>query len=201
MAQDSAWVAVSEFMRNPGMVGSAIPASARMVRRMLAPLDWQRISILVEYGPGTGRFTFEALERMRRDAVLLAIETGESFAETLRQGCDDRRLIVVQGDARDVNRHLAEHRLGEADCILTGLPFSTLEPGEAEAIMRETAQAMSPRGTLAAYQMRTAIRPLLKRHFASLRASYEWWNIPPCHLYWATGKRQGSVMTASEIAA
>ena len=23
-----------------------------------------------------------------------------------------------------------------------------------------------------------------------LRESYEWRNIPPCHLYWATGKRQ-----------
>ena len=201
MAQGSAWVAVSEFVRNPGMVGSAVPASARMVRRMLAPLDWQRISILVEYGPGTGRFTFEALKRMRRDAVLLAIETGESFVEALRERCDDRRLIVVQGTAQNVNVHLAELGLGQADCILTGLPFSTLEVGEAEAIMRETARAMSPRGTLAAYQMRTAIRPLLRRHFASLRESYEWWNIPPCHLYWATGKRQGSVMAASEITA
>lgn len=201
MAQDSAWVAVSEFMRNPGMVGSAVPASARMVRRMLAPLNWQCIGVLVEYGPGTGRFTFEALERMRRDAVLLAIETGESFVGALRERCDDRRLIVVQGDARDVNRHLAEHGLGQADCILTGLPFSTLEVGEAEAIMRETARAMSPRSMLAAYQMRAAIRPLLRRHFASLSASYEWWNIPPCHLYWATGKRQGSAMAAGEIAA
>jgi len=70
------------------------------------------------------------------------------------------------------------------------LPFSTLEPGDADAIMRETVRAMSPCGTLAAYQMRTAIRPLLRRHFASLRESYEWRNIPPCHLYWATGKRQ-----------
>ncbi|MCW1432111.1 class I SAM-dependent methyltransferase [Novosphingobium sp. JCM 18896] len=130
---------------------------------------------------------------MRRDAALLAIETGEGFVEALRERCDDRRLIVVQGSARDVNHHLAERGLLEADSILSGLPFSTLEADEAGAIMRETARALSQRGTFAGYQMRSAIRPLLRRHFASLRSSYEWWNIPPCHLYWATGKRQGSI--------
>jgi len=46
------------------MVGSAFPASARMVRRMLAPLNWSNIEVLVEYGPGSGRFTFEMLRRM-----------------------------------------------------------------------------------------------------------------------------------------
>lgn len=196
MAQGSAWVAVSEFVRHPEMVGSAVPASARMVGRMLAPLDWHRIGILVEYGPGTGRFTFEALKRMRSDAALLAIETGQGFVEALRNNCDDPRLIVVRGTAQDVNRHLAEQGLGEADCILTGLPFSTLEAQEADAIIRESARAMSSSGVLAAYQMRTSIRPLLKRYFASLRSSYEWWNVPPCHLYWASGKRQGSLMAA-----
>lgn len=196
MAQGSAWVAISEFVRHPEMVGSAVPASARMVRRMLAPLDWHRIAVLVEYGPGTGRFTFEALKHMRSDAVLLAIETGEGFVEALRSNCDDRRLIVVRGTAQDVNRHLSEQGLGEADCILTGLPFSTLEAEEAEAILRESARAMSSSGVLAAYQMRTAIRPLLKRHFGNLRSSYEWWNIPPCHLYWARGKLQGSLLAA-----
>ncbi|RZI54361.1 MAG: methyltransferase domain-containing protein [Pseudomonas sp.] len=193
MAKDPAWVAVSEFVRHPGMVGSAFPASARMVRRMLAPLPWHRIGVLIEYGPGTGRFTFEALKRMRSDAALLAIETGEGFVEALRSNCDDRRLIVVRGTAKDVNRHLAEQGLDRADCILTGLPFSTLEKQEAKTIMRESARALTSSGVLAAYQMRSTIRPLLSRHFGKLRSSYELWNIPPCHLYWAMGKREGSL--------
>ncbi|MCW1432075.1 methyltransferase [Novosphingobium sp. JCM 18896] len=146
---------------------------------MLAPLDWHRIRVLVEYGPGTGRFTFEALKRMRSDAALVAIETGQGFVEALRSRCDDPRLIVVRGTAQDVNRNLAEQGLGEADCILTGLPFPTLEAQEADAIIRESIRAISSSGVLAAYQMRSAIRPLLKRYFASLRSSYEWWNVPP----------------------
>lgn len=185
MQRNDFWVGASEFLRNPAMVGSAFPASTMMVDRMLAPLDWSSISVLVEYGPGTGRFTFAALDRMRCDATLLAIDTSAGFVESLRARNDDPRLIVIEGNACDVNRHLADHGLDHADCILTGLPFSTLPPEQAEAIMRETAIALQPSGMLAAYQMRTAIRPLIERHFARIDQDYEWLNIPPCHLYWA----------------
>jgi len=203
--QDTGWVAVSEFMRNPAMVGSAFPASAKMVKRILEPLDWANIKLLIEYGPGSGRFTFEALRRMRPDARLMAIETGEEFAGKLRSHCDDPRLIVVSGSARDVNRYRATRDLPLADCVLTGLPFSTLEPGEGEAIMRETAAAMAPGGMLAAYQMRTTIEPLIARNFGRMTHDYEWWNIPPCHVYWAkdplpAAPRDGSAAGA-ELAA
>jgi len=91
--------------------------------------------------------------------------------------------------AQGIDRHLT---ILHADCILTGLPFSTLEAGEADAIMRETASALAPGGLLAAYQMRTAVRPLIDRYFAAVRHGYEWWNLPPCHLYWAKGPRRRS---------
>ncbi|MEC7932358.1 MAG: hypothetical protein VX218_08720 [Pseudomonadota bacterium] len=48
---------------------------------------------------------------------------------------------------------------------------------------------MAPAGVFAAYQMRSAIRPLIDRHFAEVGHGYEWWNIPPCHLYWARQPR------------
>lgn len=194
--KDTAWVALSEFIRNPTAVGSAFPASRKMVDHLLEPLDSTAIQLMIEYGPGSGRFTFEILKRMNPDARLLAIETGAEFAESLRFECEDRRLIVVQGSAEEVNLHLDRHGLGQADCILTGLPFSTIGPAEGEAIMRDTALALKPSGQLAAYQMRTAIRPLIKRHFSGLRVAYERWNIPPCHLYWASGPNKNAERVA-----
>lgn len=183
---DTGWVAAAEFLRHPSTVGSAFPASARMVRHLLAPLNWSKIDLVVEYGPGSGRFTFAMLEQMRPDARLVVIETGEAFVAKLREQCTDSRLTVVEGSARDVRRYIGQEPQGIADFILTGVPFSTLKDAEAEAIMRETALALKPSGLLAAYQMCTAIRPLIYRHFAHVEYGFEWWNIPPCHLYWAT---------------
>ncbi|WP_070158021.1 class I SAM-dependent methyltransferase [Sphingobium phenoxybenzoativorans] len=187
--KDTGLVTATEFLRHPSMVGSAFPATGRMVRRMLAPVDWSTIEVAVEYGPGSGRFTFAMLERLRPDAKLIAIETGAEFVEKLRAATEDPRLIVVEGSAEDIGRHLVDCDLDHADLILSGLPFSTLVPDDAARIMRATAVALAPSGIFAAYQMRTAIRPLIERHFAALRHGYEWWNVPPCHLYWATTAR------------
>ena len=53
-------------------------------------------------------------------------ETGADFVEKLRAASDDPRLIVVEGSAEDVGRHLEDCDLDRADLILSGLPFSTL---------------------------------------------------------------------------
>jgi phospholipid N-methyltransferase len=182
----SASVSVSEFMRHPSMVGSAFPATKRMVRRLLKRINWSAVDVLVEYGPGTGRFTATALAKLKRSGTLIAIETGEDFVEHLRSSLgDDDRLSVVQGSAADVIPILKDHGLEHVDCIISGLPFSTLSAGDAEQIVSASATALHPSGMFAVYQMRSAIDPLLHRHFSKIAQAYEWWNIPPCHLYWA----------------
>jgi hypothetical protein len=65
------------------------------------------------------------------------------------------------------------------------LPFSTLAREQADHLIQVSRQALRRSGQFAAYQMRTAIEPLLRENFARVRSGYEWWNIPPCHLYWA----------------
>jgi phospholipid N-methyltransferase len=158
-----------------------------MVRRMLDPIDWKTIKLLVEYGPGTGRFTKAALDRMSSGTYLIAIETGEEFVKQLKS-IDDTRLRVVEGSATDVLQILTDHGLGQADCIISGVPFSTLAREEADHLVRLTRAVLSDTGIFAAYQMRTSIEPLLRKQFGKVSKSYEWWNIPPCHLYWAHGR-------------
>src|SRR3546814_8360691 len=57
----------------------------------------------------------------------------------------------------------------------------------AERLMEASACALRPEGKFRAYQMRRAVRPLLERRFEEVRAGFEWRNLPPCHLYWASG--------------
>lgn len=178
------------FLKHPTMVGSAFPASRWMVREMLAPIRWEDMRLFVEYGPGTGAFTREALRRLPHDAILLAIDTSAEFVDHLKQSLPDRRLRAVQASAGDVEAVLADLRLGAADCILSGLPFSSLRPADAAQVMAASAAALRPGGTFCAYQMRTAIEPLLDRHFRTVRARREWRNVPPCRLYWATDEKQ-----------
>ncbi|WP_207080895.1 class I SAM-dependent methyltransferase [Novosphingobium sp. KA1] len=189
LAKSSARIALAEFVRDPAKVGSAFPATERLVDRVFEPLNWPRIGVLVEFGPGTGRFTSAALARMRRGTRLIAIEPGGEFVDHLQSSIRDPRLSVVRGLAQDVAKILSDHGLSQVDCIVSGLPFSTLNHAVGAQIAEASASVLSQHGSFAAYQMRTSVKPLLRRYFYSVRSRYEWRNIPPCHLYWASHPR------------
>ncbi|MCE7798173.1 methyltransferase domain-containing protein [Sphingobium sufflavum] len=182
-------VSLKEFLRDPSMVGSAFPASRRMIDKMLADVPWKEIDVFVEYGPGTGRFTEEALRRLGPHAKLVAIDTSPDFTRNLERQIRDRRLIAVAGSAQDVENILSLRGLDSADCILSGLPFSNVGRLEGRAIMDASWSVLATNGHFLAYQMRKAIRPLLDERFHMVSESFEWRNVPPCHLYMASRPR------------
>lgn len=174
-----------EFVKHPAMIGSIIPSSPMLVRSMLAPVDWSRVRLFVEYGPGVGTFTRPLLERMRPDATLIAIDTNEGFVRYLNADIADHRFKAVHGSAADVRRIIAEHGFTEADHILSGLPFSTLPEGVGETIAAETQAALRPGGSFLVYQFSTYVARVLQPHFGRIDKGLEWLNIPPGHMYWA----------------
>jgi phospholipid N-methyltransferase len=109
-------VSVREFLRDPSMVGSAFPASRSMVEKMFADVPWTKIGVFVEFGPGTGRFTQEALARLGPKASVIAIDTSAGFTQNLRRKIRDPRLHAVEGGAQEVRSILADRGFDQADC-------------------------------------------------------------------------------------
>src|SRR5262245_49203420 len=128
------WQFLRGFLKHPVMVGSIIPSSRVLIEKMLRPVDWENTRVFVEYGPGVGTFTRPILELMGPDATLVTIDTNADFTHYLKESIDDPRLVAVNGSAADVQKILEDRGLGQADYVLSGLPFSTLPPGVGEAI-------------------------------------------------------------------
>ncbi len=179
----------AEFVRRPAMVGSGVPSTRHMVNVLLDKVDWPALQCLVEYGPGIGSFTREALRRMRPDAQLIAIDTSASFIAHLKKSIADSRLHAVHGSAGNVRSVLFNYGINAADCVLSGLPFSTLDRSTGKSIVRETALALSAPGQFLVYQMSAAVRPMLDAEFERIEEVRVWMNIPPCRLYHASGVR------------
>ena len=173
------------FMEHPRMVGSIIPSSRFTIRKMLAPVDWGKCRVFVEYGPGIGTFCRPVLSKMRGDAVYVAIDTNPLFVDYLKTSIRDKRFHAVHGSAADVEQILEDLGVGPADYVLSGLPFSTLPEGVAPAIAKSTHDVLAPGGGFLAYQFTAAVRDFSKPHFDRIDADYEWRNILPCKLYWA----------------
>lgn len=173
------------FVKHPVMVGSVIPSSPQLIDHMLRPVKWDETKLFVEYGPGVGTFCRTVLEHMRGDATYIAIDLNEDFVDYLRRDITDSRFIAVHGSAADVEAIIAQHGFQQADYILSGLPFSTLPAGVGPAIAAATARAVRPGGAFLVYQFRAKARDFIEGRFARIDQGFEWWNIPPCFLFWA----------------
>ena len=179
------WQFLRGFLKNPVMVGSVIPSSRVLIDKMLGPVDWANTKLFVEYGPGVGTFTRPILDRLEPDARLVTIDTNPDFTRYLMQSIEDPRLIAVNGSAADVEKLLAERNLGQADYVLSGLPFSTLPPGVGDAIAEATSNVIRPGGAFLVYQFSPKVRDFIAPHFAPIKRGFDWVNVPPATLFWA----------------
>lgn len=179
------WQFLRGFLKNPVMVGSIIPSSRVLIDKMLGQVDWATTRLFVEYGPGVGTFTRPILDRLAPDATLVTIDTNPDFTQYLKQQIDDSRLIAVTGSAADVEKILADRGFGEADYVVSGLPFSTLPPGVGDAIAEATAKVIRPGGAFLVYQFSPKVRDFIAPHFKHIKRGFEWINVPPATLFWA----------------
>ena len=172
------------FIKHPVMVGSIIPSSRFTINKMLAPVNWDECKLFVEYGPGVGTFCRPVLERMRRDAQLIVIDTNPLYIDYLNRTIGDSRFIAVNGSAADVEEIVRAHGHEHADYVLSGLPFSTLPAGVGPAIAAATHKVLRPGGAFLVYQFRARARDFLAAHFTRIDNAFEWVNVPPCFLFW-----------------
>ena len=173
------------FFKHPVMVGSIIPSSGKLIRKMLAPVDWEQAKVVVEYGPGVGTFCRHILDRLGPDAKYIAIDTNPDFVSYLRATIVDPRFSAIHGSAAEVNAIVADHGEPHADYVLSGLPFSTLPDGVGEEIAEATHRVLRPGGQFLVYQFNPNVRNFLTPHFPRIDHAMEWWNVPPAQLWWA----------------
>lgn len=172
------------FIKHPRMLGSLIPSSRFLVNRLLSQVDWGRATTIVEYGPGVGTFTAEILRRLRPNSSVLAIDTNRDFARYLARTLRDDRLHVIQGSAADAQENLQERGLPRADYVISGIPYSTMDPVVREQILRNTHEVLQPDGAFLVYQFTRAVLPHLRQVFPHVYQDFEPRNIMPARLFY-----------------
>jgi phospholipid N-methyltransferase len=170
------------FLKSPKQVGSIIPSSRFLERRIVRAAEIGRASLVVELGPGTGGTTRALLRAMSPTARLLAIEIDPRFVALLRR-MPDPRLIVHEGSASEIEDALRQHGLPAPDVILSGIPFSTMARSVGEQILRSVYDALEPGGLFVAYQVRDRVETLGRRVFGRAQVQTEILNMPPMRVY------------------
>ena len=171
------------FFKHPRMLGSLIPSSRFLINEVLEAVDWRSIKVFVEYGPGVGSFTTEILRRMPSDARLVVFETNSEFVALLRRKYDDPRLTIVDLSAAEVDRVLAMMDLTQADCIISGIPFSTMPAEVRRSILDKTRAVISPGGQFIVYQFSGEVLSHLRSRFRRVKQDFELLNILPARIF------------------
>ena len=172
------------FFKHPAMLGSLIPSSSYLSDHLLQQIDWRSVRVAVEYGPGVGTLTQGILAQLGPDAKLVAIETQPDFVHYLRRSFSDPRVHIVYGSASQVGEIFEQLKLESADCIISGIPYTTLERSVRDKILRESWRVLRPNGAFLVYQFTGAVLPYLRQVFGRVHQSFELRNILPARIFY-----------------
>jgi phospholipid N-methyltransferase len=182
------------FLASPGSVGAIAPSSRFLARKMLAPIRWEHGVRVVEFGPGTGSFTGEILQRLPEPGGYLGIERDRAFIDHLRRRFPGADFHC--GRVEDLRSILGARGWPAVDHIISGLPFASLSAEVTRDVIDAAAAALVPGGTfttfqyLHAYWLRPArtFRGEMARRFRPRRVTgVELRNLPPAFVFtWST---------------
>ena len=171
------------FLREPQKVGSVIPSSRFLERRLVKICAVREARAVVELGPGTGGTTHALLRALPAAARLLAIEIDPHFAALLRGEITDPRFAVEQASAEGIAGIAARHGLPAPDVVISGIPFSTMPDTVGRAILRAVWAALAPGGRFVAYQFRDRVAVLGRHILGRPDVDVELLNVPPMRVY------------------
>lgn len=173
----------SAFLEKPREIGSVMPSSRFLIKKMLKNIDFENARCIVEYGPGTGKITKEILKRASKDCKVLCFEINKRLTSYLKRQIRDERLIIINDSAENIKEHLKNLGIKETDYVISGLPFSTLPRRKKYIIIGETKDTLNSKGKFVVYQFISSLKKHLYGSFSKITTSFIPLNIPPCFVY------------------
>jgi phospholipid N-methyltransferase len=177
----SAALFFKRFLQRPMQVASIVPSSKVLIDRVAGKFDFSVPRIIAEFGPGEGCHTREIIRRMHPDSRLLLFELDPELANHLRH-CfrDDARISVLNTDAANLPKELANLGIPYCDYVVSGIPFSTMEIGKKRTLLQRIHEALLPNAQSAfiIYQVTNELRGHAKL-FPRIQSEYCLQNIPP----------------------
>lgn len=170
------------FLKQGRHVGAVAPSSRFLVKKMLDPIEFDKVNCIVEFGPGTGSITHELLNRMPANATLLVFEINPEFCELLKK-IKDPRIVIIRDSAEKLEEILLEHQLEKVDYIVSSLPLAMIPSTVVRRILSEVKKVLKPSGSFLQYQYSLNALKKLKQTFQKVDVNFTPMNIPPAFIF------------------
>ena len=176
-------ILLKQFLKRPYQVASVIPSSKTLIKQVADRMDFSVPCVITELGPGEGCHTREIVRRMAPGSRLVLFELDPQLAGHLREQFRGRpEIVVLNEDAVGLREQLEQLGHEHCDYVVSGLPFSILEPAKKRVLLLHTHAVLSSgaHSALITYQVTNELLAQGHcRHFARAESEYCWRNFPP----------------------
>ena len=172
---------LKRWARNPLQMGSVVPSSPALSRRIAALSCCAGDELVVELGAGTGAVSRALLGAGLPPARLALVEIVTEMAEHLRAALPGAHVLC--GDAFDLPRVLPPAWHGRIGTVICGIPLVLL-PLEQQRRFVEAVEAVAPgRGFLLYTYCITSPLPWRKLALSARREAWTPLNLPPASVW------------------
>ena len=180
---------LKEFVTNPQKIGAITPSSEELAVALAGSIDWDRVRVAAEYGPGLGSITRAILERLDGQDFF-AIELNQAYADALSQQFPD--LPVYWDSVANIEQIAAAHGATPIDAVVSSLPWTNFSEGLQDQLLDATMNVLAPDGQFATFSYVHGLmlkaglrfREKLERRFRSVeRSEVVWRSVPPAVVY------------------
>ncbi len=181
---------LAAVVRSPATVGAMVPSSSQRAARLAAVVPRAGEPVIVELGPGTGSVTSAIECRLGGRGRHVAVEIDSVLADYLRIAHPHVEVIV--GDAVDLERLLAVQHISAVEVVISGLPWTLIDPEAQRAIVDATARCLTPTGCFTTFAYVHGLSLPWARQFRALLGEVfdevlitrtVWRNLPPAVTY------------------
>lgn len=168
------------LLKNPRQVSAIAPSSRTLARAMTLGLG-PKSGAVVEFGPGTGRFTEAILARGVPPENLTLFELDEEFVDHLRRKFPG--VTVHQRPAQEAANLLATG----VGTVISGLPLLSMPDDVRQGIVGAAFAILAPRGRYVQFTYGSR-PPLPPETISTLGLTVDkghkvWANLPPATVY------------------
>jgi phosphatidylethanolamine/phosphatidyl-N-methylethanolamine N-methyltransferase len=175
---------LKSLFAQPRLTGAIAPSGRALARAMTAAAGPPSHGLIVELGPGTGPVTRSLIETGVERERLALVEYDPGFCRLLRERFAP--AIIIQGDAYDLPRTLAELAGQPIGAVVSSLPLLNQPPERRAKLIRDAFALMGPSGLFVqfTYGLQSPIPPeVCANRYAAVRSRPILLNLPPARVW------------------
>jgi phosphatidylethanolamine/phosphatidyl-N-methylethanolamine N-methyltransferase len=169
------------WMANPLQMGSVIPSSPALCRRIAAQIRRAPDEVVLELGAGTGVVSRALLDSGVPADRLVVLEIVPDMASHLRRSLPG--VNVIEGDAFDLARALPDTLHGRVGTAICGIPLVLLPIEKQRRFVSEVERVAPGKGFLLYTYCITSPLPYRKLGLTAKREAWTPLNLPPASVW------------------